>query len=159
MGGIGEKVVNGKCAHMLNCPAGDKKRLLDEQVAGDGTQQKTKIRMASGGLKARQKRQCLGAAQLRFLRRRQLTQGLEDPGQAGVLRAAEDTKRHVNHLQVLGARHAVDGARPGADVQDVGGLDPGDAKVRALAHGVLQDAAEAVEDDGALAAVDCKQNK
>lgn len=36
-------------------------------------------------------------------------------------------------------------------------LDPGHAKVRALARDLGQHAAEAVEDDGALAAVDCRK--
>ena len=41
-----------------------------------------------------------------------------------------------------------------ADVEDVGFLDPGDEEVGPFADGGVQDAAEAVEEDGALAAVD-----
>ena len=42
----------------------------------------------------------------------------------------------------------------GADIENVGLLKPGDEEVGALGDGGVENAAEAVEDDGALAAID-----
>jgi len=42
----------------------------------------------------------------------------------------------------------------GADVEDVGLLDPWDDEMCALVDGVVDDAAETVEEDGAMATVD-----
>ena len=42
----------------------------------------------------------------------------------------------------------------GADVEDVGFLDPRDEEVGPLADGLVEDAPETVEEDGALPAID-----
>jgi hypothetical protein len=60
-------------------------------------------------------------------------------------------------LLAFRSRHRVDGVRPCPNVHDVGRLHPGQAKVRALAHGLRQHAAEAVEDDSAFPSIDCAQ--
>ncbi len=55
----------------------------------------------------------------------------------------------------FGAGDRADGARAGADVHDVGRLQPRDAQVRALAYRLRQHALDPVVHDAALARVHC----
>lgn len=82
------------------------------------------------------------------------TEILDDEGEFVGVRAREDTECEVNHLEILGAGDRGEGVRASADIEDVGFLDPRDEEVSAFADGGVEDAAETVEEDGALAAVD-----
>jgi hypothetical protein len=81
-------------------------------------------------------------------------QGGEDIREALNVGAREDAEREADHLEVLGAGGGGEVVRAGADVEEGGALQEWDPEVGALPDRVREHPAEAVEDDGALAAVD-----
>ena len=61
----------------------------------------------------------------------------------------------TSYLRTFGAGHRADGPRAHADVHNVGRLEPGHAKVRALADRLRQHALQPVIHDAALARIHC----
>jgi hypothetical protein len=63
-----------------------------------------------------------------------------------------------HHLQILGSGGGVDGSGSGADIEDNGVLDKGDAEVSSLANDELLDTAiQLVEDNSTPATIHCGQ--
>ncbi len=79
-------------------------------------------------------------------------------GDLGHVWPGEDAEGDVDHLQVLGARGRGDLARPRPNVVNHRILEPGDPKVEALREDIVLDAAQAGEDDGAVATVNCNSH-
>jgi hypothetical protein len=66
----------------------------------------------------------------------------------------QDSESQADHLQILGTGGGGDVARLCADVVDDALLQPGDEEVSSLAHNAFLNTRQAVEDDGASAALD-----
>lgn len=66
----------------------------------------------------------------------------------------QDSESQADHLQILGTGCGGDVARLCADIVDDALLQPGNEEVSSLAHNAFLDTRQAVEDDGASAALD-----
>jgi hypothetical protein len=79
---------------------------------------------------------------------------LVDLGQLLDFGTVQDSQRQRDHLQVLGAGGGADVPRPCADVVDNGALQPGHQEMCALVGHLILHSRNAIEDDGAGAALD-----
>lgn len=79
---------------------------------------------------------------------------LVDGGQLGDLGPVQNSEGQANHLQVLAAGGCGDVPRLGAHIVDDRLLEPGNEEVGALVDDALANTAQAVEDDGTVAALD-----
>lgn len=66
----------------------------------------------------------------------------------------QDSESQANHLQILGTSGGRDVAGLCADIVDDALLQPGNQEVSSLAHNAFLDTGQAIEDDGASAALD-----
>jgi hypothetical protein len=79
---------------------------------------------------------------------------LVDLGEGLDFGTVQDSESQADHLQILGTGGGGDVARLCADVVDDALLQPGNEEVSSLAHNAFLDTRQAVEDDGASAALD-----
>lgn len=84
-------------------------------------------------------------------------QSFENDREAVNIRTREDPESEVDHLEILGPGDGGESVGASADVEDVGLLKPRDQKVGPLSDGLVDNAAESVEEDSALAAVDSEE--